>query len=66
MSRIEKLVDNTQGLNETLHQSVFDAPYDVDALEKAGFRSALIEAVSRLGKIWPLEAHTLRPVQVHR
>jgi DNA-binding IclR family transcriptional regulator len=27
---------------------------------------ALIEAVSRLGKIWPLEAHTLRPVQVHR
>jgi DNA-binding IclR family transcriptional regulator len=27
---------------------------------------ALIEAVERLGKIWPLEAHTLRPVSIHR
>ena len=27
---------------------------------------ALIEAVARLGKIWPLEAHTLRPVSIHR
>lgn len=27
---------------------------------------ALIEAVGRLGKIWPLEAHTLRPVPIHR
>ena len=25
-----------------------------------------VVSVARMGKIWPLEAHTLRPVSIHR
>jgi DNA-binding IclR family transcriptional regulator len=61
------MVTSLAGVRECVGAVSLAAP--VHRMGRAEFEAcapALIETVARLGKIWPLEAHTLRPVQVHR
>jgi len=60
-------VTSLAGLRECVGAVSLAAP--IQRMGRAEFEAcapALIETVGRLGKIWPLEAHTLRPVSFHR
>ena len=61
------MVTSLAGLRECVGAVSLAAPtHRMGRAEFEASAPALIETVARLGKIWPLEAHTLRPVQVRR